>query len=132
MLGNVWWPLQPSRDNSSRYLQRFPSSSRSEVSEDSFEKSICILTHDYKDISFLRYLVALPLLCLCTGNGGLSSRLLFLGQKDERLLIISAGRRDGAHCRKTVRRCEFYEPRSRWHLRSVLQSCRPCRPGFLE
>lgn len=58
MLGNVWWSLQPSRDNSPRYLQWFPHSPRSEVSEDSFEKSIAYLRmitkiHHFSDIWWL-------------------------------------------------------------------------------
>jgi hypothetical protein len=110
----------------------FPIAQGARSAQDSFEKKYCILTHDYEDTSFLRYLVASPPVCLCTGNGGLSSRSSLLYQQDEHSLIISAGGRGGAHCHKQVRRCELHEPWSRWHLRTVLQSCRPSRPSFFE
>jgi hypothetical protein len=109
----------------------FPVAQGARSAKDSFEKLLRTYD-DYEDTSFLRYLVASPAVCLCTGNGGLSSRSSLLDQQDEHSLIISTGSRGGAHCRKQVRRCELHESWSRWNLRTVLQSRRPSRPSFLE
>jgi len=74
MHGDVWWSLQPSGDCGPYSLQSSSSGQGNQVSDSPLETGSAKLIRPREDTSSPRFLVALLLACLCTGNGTHLSR----------------------------------------------------------